>query len=139
MQTLKQPKTRAESVNFFVSLLTIIFTLIAAQGVEIPIDAPAKIVDAIGTMNAITIMLGLTPNLIVPIIKVIANVKAMGWDWSFLKSTNFTYQIVSALMLLLELLGILPVDAGKVAAGLLQSINIAQHVTADRLKAESVI
>jgi uncharacterized membrane protein len=139
MQTLKQPKTRAESVNFFVSLLTIIFTFIAAQGVEIPIDAPAKIVDAIGTMNAITIMLGLTPNLIVPIIKVIANVKAMGWDWSFLKSTNFTYQIVSALMLLLELLGILPVDAGKVAAGLLQSINIAQHVTADRLKAESVI
>jgi hypothetical protein len=125
-----EQKTRGNSTNFIVAMLTIGFTFITAQGINIPDGAAIEVVQAFQTMNTVTILMTITPLLLVPIIKLIEKAKT-GFEWTFLKSTNFIFQIVSAIMLLLEMFNVLPVDSGKALAGTLQSMNVAYHVYKD--------
>lgn len=123
----KQVKKRSESTNFLTSLLTIIFVMLGFQGVEIPVNAVPELVDAIKSASTVTIVVALIPNVIVPGIKIIENIKENGFNWSFLSSTNFRIQLASTVFLLLELTGVFPPESGKVLAASAQTLNIGLH------------
>lgn len=111
----------------------------AAQGVTIPPDASEGIVDAISSANAITIMVALVPLLIVPSISLYNKVKEFGFQWAFLRDRNFITHIVSAIMLALELGGVIPLDLGKALAGGAEFVNSGSFIAMEPATKERVV
>lgn len=132
-------RKRNENPNFLTALFTIIFMAFAGQGLTVPEDAPERVADAIATGDAITMMIALVPLLIVPSISLYNRVKEVGFDWSFVKDRNFITHIVSAIMIALELGGVLPPDTGKVLAGSIEGLNTTGYMITEPAVKERVL
>lgn len=120
-------KSRADSQNWLVALITLILTGIVAQGISVPEDAAGTIAEAIGSGQLFLIIGALTPNLILPIMKVVAKAKEGPLDWAFLYSPNFITQIVSVILLVLELTGVIPPSGGTDSTAVVHTLNSAYH------------
>ncbi len=121
-------KNRADSVNFFTSLFTLVFSFIAVQGVPVPPDAANDIIDGIvNQTNLISLMVTLVPNFLVPVIKVITKIKKDGVDWSFRSSPNFISQVSTAFILLLGILGVFDLNTAMSLAAGIQGGNMGYH------------
>lgn len=94
-----------DSRNFFVSIISIIFTALAGQGVNIinPELISGEVYDAIITGQIGTLLSVLFVNFINPMIKI---VRQKTWSWAFLKSVNFWTQFATVGLLGLASFGI---------------------------------
>lgn len=119
-QTVTPPtklQATLNSRNFLVSLLSIIFSVFAFNGAPVAPDAAGSIVDAFGSGSLMTIIAVLVPNLLNPIMKLIAQ---KTWTWKFIKSPNFWIQVLSALLVGLTAIGLVFPDG--TAAMLVEAI-----------------
>lgn len=122
---------RTESVNFWVALFSVIYGIIAFQGVNVPTGTDQIVVDAINSKDIIIMLEILVPNLVIPIVKVVKKSIQTGWDWGFIRDTNVLFQIGSVLLLVLEMFNILPQGAGVASVVGGQTINIGIHMNRD--------
>lgn len=109
---MNSPKIKAtlDSRNFFVSLVSIIMLMMAAQGAAI--DVPAEqVVDIFLRADVVGMFSVIVPNVINPILKI---TKA-GFSWAFLKSANFWTQAGTFILLALAGAGIVFPDGAAAA------------------------
>ena len=104
-------KTRANSINWYTSIITLLFSAIAAWGIEVDLDA-VNITEEIINNNWSYILSALLPSLITMSMKLWDKYKNKMLKFKeLIKSPNFITQAITTVSLLLGSIGIIFGDA----------------------------
>lgn len=119
---METKKSRIDSSNFFVTLITLILLPLVANGLDLPLPAnevAEGLVTAISAGDIAAIIGVALPNIVNPVMYWINNAWN-GWSWTFLKSANFWTQALTALLILLTGFGLMFPEGA--AANLIDSL-----------------
>ena len=96
-----------ESRNFLVSILSILFLVMAYMGADVSEGAAETITDSILSGNLTAILMAIFTNFLNPLMRIIAKAKEKGGiDFGFVKSINFWVQTGTVLAMLLGTIGL---------------------------------
>lgn len=115
-----------DSRNFFVTILSMVLVALQFNAIETGYTAEG-IYDLFKDANLTSALVLVIINFLNPIIKLVNKIVTKTFNWEFLKSQNFTTQVLSLITIILAVF-LDQVETGLVSALILNAWNLISHI-----------